>query len=140
MLSQSPSSSSAQIDRTIVQKRIEALGTWFHNIDLNGVKTAPDHPLGDYPTTKWARFAGAIADKIRGRSVLDVGCNGGFYSIEMKRRGAARVVAVDVDSNYLAQARFSPEVCETEIEFHSMSVYDVALLLESFDIVIFMWV
>jgi tRNA (mo5U34)-methyltransferase len=26
-----------------------------------------------------------------GKSVLDIGCNGGFYSIEMKRRGAARV-------------------------------------------------
>ena len=29
--------------------RIDALGPWFHNIDLNGVATAPEHFLGDYP-------------------------------------------------------------------------------------------
>jgi hypothetical protein len=34
-----------------------ALGPWFHNIDLGGVMTAPDHYLGDYPAVKWRRFA-----------------------------------------------------------------------------------
>ena len=27
--------------------------TWFQNFDLGSVKTAPDHPLGDYPSVKW---------------------------------------------------------------------------------------
>ena len=41
-----------------LEQRIEALGPWFHNIDLNGVWTAPDHFLGDYPGAKFRRFAG----------------------------------------------------------------------------------
>jgi hypothetical protein len=28
---------------------VRELGDWFHNIDLGGVQTAPDHFLGDYP-------------------------------------------------------------------------------------------
>ncbi|MBV8936011.1 MAG: TIGR04290 family methyltransferase, partial [Alphaproteobacteria bacterium] len=46
-----------------------ALGPWFHNIDLGGVMTAPDHFLGDYPAVKWQRFAHAIPTDLRGRTV-----------------------------------------------------------------------
>jgi tRNA (mo5U34)-methyltransferase len=72
--------------------------------------------------------------------VLDIGCNAGFYSIEMKRRGAARVVAVDSDERYLAQARLAAEVTGSEIEFRRLSVYDVGELAERFDLVLFMGV
>jgi tRNA (mo5U34)-methyltransferase len=109
-------------------------------MNLNGVWTAPDHPLGDYPAMKWTRFASAIPDDLSGRSVLDIGCNGGFYSIEMKRRGARRVVGIDHDGDYLAQAKFAAEVLGLDIEFRQLSVFDVALLGERFDVVIFMGV
>ncbi|HSS38675.1 MAG TPA: TIGR04290 family methyltransferase, partial [Polyangia bacterium] len=29
-----------------IRLRIEDLGRWFHNLDLGGVSTAPDHFLG----------------------------------------------------------------------------------------------
>jgi len=60
--------------------------------------------------------------------------------MEMKRRGADRVVAVDSDERYLAQARFAADVLGHDIEFRRMSVYDVAQLGERFDLVIFMGV
>src|SRR5947209_20630249 len=99
-----------------------ALGPWFHNIDLGGVMTAPDHFLGDYPAVKWRRFADAIAQDLRGKSVLDIGCNAGFYSIEMKQRGASRVLGIDSDPAYLAQARFAAEISGVDIELRHMSV------------------
>jgi tRNA (mo5U34)-methyltransferase len=58
----------------------------------------------------------------------------------MKRRGADRVVGIDSDEGYLAQARFAAEVCGSEIEFRKLSVYDVATLGERFDIVLFLGV
>lgn len=128
------------LSRAELRRRIDHLGTWFHNIELDGVETAPDHPLGDYPTVKWERFADAIADLVEGRSVLDIGCNAGFYSIAMKRLGARRVVGIDSDERYLAQARFAAEVKGAEIEFQRLSVYDVAELGERFDIILFMGV
>jgi tRNA (mo5U34)-methyltransferase len=123
-----------------IEARIAELGPWFHNIDLGGVRTAPDHFLGDYPAVKWRRFAHALPPDLTGRSVLDIGCNAGFYAIEMKRRGAARVVGIDESESYLAQARFAAETCGIEIEFRSLSVYDVARLGERFDLVLFMGV
>jgi tRNA (mo5U34)-methyltransferase len=123
-----------------IQWRVRQLGKWFHNLDLCGIKTAPDHFLGDYPAVKWRRFADAIPADLRGKSVLDIGCNGGFYAIEMKRRGADRVVGIDEDAMYLAQARFAAEVTGVDIELWQLSVYDVAKLGEQFDLVLFMGV
>jgi tRNA (mo5U34)-methyltransferase len=123
-----------------IRRRAEALGPWFHNIDLGGFTTAPDHFLGDYPAFKWRTFADAIPADLTGKSVLDIGCNGGFYSIEMKKRGAARVLGVDSDEDYLAQARFAAEVSGHDIEFARLSVYDVGALGEKFDVVLFMGV
>lgn len=123
-----------------IRQRVEELGEWFHNLDLGGVQTAPDHFLGDYPQVKWQQFSSAIPEDLSGKSVLDVGCNAGFYSIQMKRRGADRVVAIDSDEHYLAQARFAAKISEVEIEFRNLSVYRVADLHERFDLVLFMGV
>jgi tRNA (mo5U34)-methyltransferase len=123
-----------------IRERVSDLGRWFHNLDLGGVKTAPDHMLGDYPRCKWQGFAHALPADLRGKSVLDIGCNAGFYSIEMKRRGADRVVGIDSDEGYLAQARFAAEMCGVDIELEQMSVYEVGRLEERFDVVLFMGV
>ncbi|HYG25807.1 MAG TPA: TIGR04290 family methyltransferase [Caulobacteraceae bacterium] len=123
-----------------IAARARELGDWFHNIELGGARTAPDHFLGDYPNVKWKRFEHAVPKDLTGRTVLDIGCNGGFYSIEMKKRGADRVVGIDFDDRYLAQAKFAAEVTGQDIEFRKMSVYDVAELGETFDVVLFMGV
>jgi tRNA (mo5U34)-methyltransferase len=130
----------AELTTDAIERRVHELGEWFHNIDLRGVQTAPHHFLGDYPAVKWRRFAGALPADLRGRTVLDIGCNAGFYSIEMKRRGAARVVGIDADADYLNQARFAADVIGVDLEFHELSVYDVAALGERFDIVLFLGV
>src|ERR671939_1206624 len=123
-----------------MQQHIRALGPWFHNLNLGGVQTAPQHFLGDYPRVKWQRFADALPADLRGQTDLDIGCNAGFYAIEMKRRGAKRVVGIDSEPLYLAQARFAAEVSGVELELHQLSVYDVAQLGETFDLVLFMGV
>ena len=123
-----------------IRQQVEALGPWFHNIDLGGVPTAPNHFLGDYPNMKWKKFAHAIPADLTGKTVLDIGCNAGFYSIEMKKRGASRVLGIDFDDIYLDQARFAADVARAEIEFRKLSVYDVGALGEKFDVVIFMGV
>jgi tRNA (mo5U34)-methyltransferase len=123
-----------------IRQRVQELGQWFHNLDLHGVKTAPDHFLGDYPNTKWQRFANALPQDLRGRTVLDVGCNAGFYSIQMKLRGADRVVGVDTDDAYLAQARFAADVSGVQIDFRRLSVYQLERLREKFDLVLFLGV
>ena len=128
------------LNREALAHRIDELGEWFHNLDLYGVPTAPNHFLGDFPQVKWKHIAFAIPDDLSGAEVLDIGCNGGFYSIEMKRRGAERVLGIDVDDRYLNQARFAAQTLGLDIQFEKRSVYEVDQIPGQFDYVLFMGV
>lgn len=125
-----------------MRAEVDKLAPWFQNLHLpHGIQTAPDHFLPDYPACKFRNFAHVLPDDLSGQSVLDIGCNAGFYSLEFKRRGAGRVVGIDSDDRYLAQARFAARTQGFDnIEFRNLSVYDVAALGEKFDWVIFMGV
>src|SRR5215813_5965030 len=133
-------SASNSVNPDELARRIAELGDWFHNLDLCGVHTAPDHFLGDFPNVKWKDIAKEIPDDLTGASVLDIGCNGGFYSIQLKQRGAGRVLGIDVDDRYLNQARFAARTLGVEIEFQKCSVYEVSGIAGQFDYVFFMGV
>jgi len=124
-------------------RELRALGPWFHNLHLpDGTQTAPDHFLGgDFPTFKWREIARHIPQRLDGWRVLDVGCNAGFYSFELAKRGAS-VVGIDVDPRYLAQARWALDrfALADRIDFRQMEVYEIARLPEKFDLVWFMGV
>ena len=107
---------------------------------IGGVRTAPDHFLFDYPNVKYQQFRDTIPSDLSGKTVLDIGCNAGFYSMEMKRRGAVRVLGIDTDERYLAQARFAASIEGLAIDYERCSVWEVASLGERFDLVIFMGV
>lgn len=121
---------------------IEALAPWFHNLHLpNGEQTAPQHFLGDFPRFKWLELEPFIPQDLSGQEVLDIGCNAGFYSIELAKRGA-NVLAIDVDPHYLRQAEWAARQfgLEDKIEFRQMQVYDVARLDRQFDLIWYMGV
>lgn len=133
-------SSTEEVNREELRHQIGLLGDWFHNLDLYGIPTAPNHFLGDFPNVKWKPISKAIPEDLTGASVLDIGCNGGFYSIALKKRGARRVVGVDIDDRYLNQARFAASVLGLDIEFEKRSVYEIDSLPSQFDYVFFMGV
>jgi tRNA (mo5U34)-methyltransferase len=119
---------------------IAALGPWFHNLHLpGGIETAPDHPLGDFPAFKWRDIATHLPRDLSGWTALDIGCNAGFYSFELARRGA-EVVGIDADEHYLRQARWARRRLGAPIAFRRQTVYDLARSDERFDLVLFMGV
>ena len=67
--------------RAEIERRVTELGPWFHDLDLHGVRTAPDHFLWRYPENKFKRFRHVIPEDLTGKTVLDIGCNAGFYSL-----------------------------------------------------------
>jgi hypothetical protein len=93
---------------TDLANRITALGPWFHNLCLDGVYTAPDHFLGDYPQVKYRRFRDAIPADLRGKQVLDIGCNAGFYSLEMKKGGPTAFWALTPMTDIFARRALLP--------------------------------
>src|SRR5947209_8498422 len=79
---------------------------------------------------------------MRGMRALDIGCNAGFYSVALARRGA-QVLGIDVDPHYLRQAAWVREEFGIEAEqmqLREMQVYELAELEESFDVVLFLGV
>ena len=122
--------------------QITQLGPWFHNLHLpDGSQTAESHPLGDFPQVKWRQIAPHLPESLAGWQVLDVGCNAGFYSFELARRGA-QVVGIDIDAHYLGQARWAAREfgLADRVEFRRMSVYELARRSPQYDLVCFLGV
>lgn len=126
-----------------LQREVDSLAPWFHNLHLpGGVQTVPQHFIGgDFPRFKWEQIAPHIPQDLSGWRVLDVGCNAGFYSFELARRGAS-VLAVDVEPHYLKQARWAARLfgLQDRVEFREVGVYDIGTWQETFDLVWFMGV
>ena len=123
-------------------RKIEELGPWFHNIHLrDGIQTAPTHYFGDFPKFKWDQISNCIPQDLEGMTALDIGCNAGFYSFELAKRGA-NVLGIDLDPHYLKQAKWASKVLglDDKIKFKQMQVYDLAQLKRCFDVVLFMGV
>lgn len=125
-----------------IARQIDRLGPWFHNLHLpDGSQTAPDHSLGDFPAYKWREIAPFLPRNLTGIRALDIGCNAGYYSFELARRGA-EVTAIDNDEHYLRQARWAANTIGLQqyIEFRLLSVYQLARESERYDLVWFMGV
>jgi tRNA (mo5U34)-methyltransferase len=122
---------------------LRALAPWFHNLHLpDGRQTAPDHPLGDFPGFKWAQIGPALPDDMTGMRALDIGCNAGFYSLALARRGA-RVLGIDVDPHYLRQAEWARAqfgIATKQLTLRQMQVYELARVRDTYDVVLFLGV
>src|SRR5262245_52791248 len=112
----------------VLRDTIERLGPWFHSIELpGGVRTKTTSLAGepvDHPARSWRRISSVLPENLDGRSLLDVGCNGGFYMVEAKRRGAGRVLGVDAARHHVNQALFVGRTLALDFEVRRLSVYD----------------
>lgn len=119
------------------------LAPWFHNLHFpDGTRSAPGHPLGDFPNLKWQQIEAHVPQSLDGWRALDIGCNAGFYSFALAARGAD-VTGLELDEHYLRQARWAvgrfPDL-RGSVQFRKGSVYDLARMEERFDLVLFMGV
>jgi tRNA (mo5U34)-methyltransferase len=125
-----------------VDEELAALAPWFHNLHLpDGRETAPDHPLGDFPRCLWRTIEASLPSDLSGWRALDIGCNAGFYSIELAARGA-EVLALDVDPHYLEQARWAVGRfgVQDRVRLERAHVHELLYRDERFDLVLFLGV
>jgi tRNA (mo5U34)-methyltransferase len=108
---------------------VERLKPWFHCIELGHAVRTKHETYGseptDHPQGTWQTIRRHLPEDLQGKSLLDVGCNAGFYAVEAKRRGAARVLGVDAQRHQIRQARFVRRALGLDIEFEKLSVYDL---------------
>ncbi len=130
------------MDEHEIRRRVaefEAAIGWYQRIDLgNGITTKTRRIFGediDHPRKRWLEVAPAVPANLSGMSVLDIGCNAGFVCFEAIRRGASRVLGVDLKQEYIDQAKFCAEVLGADVEFRVLDIADLADLDETFDLV-----
>jgi tRNA (mo5U34)-methyltransferase len=115
--------------RAEILSGLKLLEPWFHRIDLgDGIFTKTQSVMGepvDHPRETWQVIQQCVPADLTGKTVLDVGCNGGFYCVEAKRRGARRVLGVDGQRQHVRQALFVRKVLGLDLEFRRFSVYDL---------------
>ncbi len=125
-----------------LQQGVDALGPWFHKIELpQGVTTKTTDNFGEgakHPLPTYARLKDVIPADLTGKTVLDVGCNAGFYSFEARRRGASRVLGAEARSWHVRQARFACAALGLDsVEFRRMSLYELhPARVGTFDVVL----
>jgi len=128
---------------TIIEE-IRSLGPWFHNFEIASdiwTNSSGRLPGIGYPMERW-RLIEALLPDVRGKSCLDVGCSSGFFSLKLKELGAAYVLGVDFEQQPQAieQAKFAARTLGLDVDFRTMSVYDLGTVNRRFDIILFMGV
>jgi tRNA (mo5U34)-methyltransferase len=119
-----------------------ALGPWFHNLHLDDGRVTRDQltqELGDFPAWKWRELEPHLPRDLAGRRALDIGCNAGFYSFELAKRGA-EVLGLDHDPHYLRQAEWArgqTDVTPGAVTFKQGDVYDLLATDECWDLILF---
>jgi tRNA (mo5U34)-methyltransferase len=100
---------------------------WFHTIDFGGGVISPGHCTSAVLKAK-ADCYFSVSPK--GKTVLDIGCWDGFFSVEALRRDAARVLATD---HYVWQTQWSRgafdlvrERLAPQLEVQDIDVYDIS--------------
>jgi len=123
-----------------LQDEVNAL-PWFHQIDFGNGVLSP----GRIKKSKIERVAKILFDiPMEGKTVLDIGCWDGAYSVEASRRGARRVLAADHFSwsehcwgdrraFELVRKHLAPSIEVMDIDIPELSVEAVG----QFDVVLF---
>src|SRR5262245_35015243 len=74
-----------EMERRTVAQRVDELGPWFHNFEIaSDLWTNPSgrFPGVNYPLERW-RLIQPLLPEVNGKSVLDVGCSSGFFSLKL---------------------------------------------------------
>lgn len=132
-----------KMDQETISRRVKELDDnlgWYQNIDLKcGIQTKTRTVWGeeiDHPRQRWESIAPGFPSDFSGKTVLDVGCNAGYFSFVAADRGASRIVALDYKQGYIDQAQFCNEVRGDKIDFRVGNVLDIEKLNQDFDITI----
>ncbi len=84
------------------------------------------------------RLIEACGGSLAGKTVLDVACNCGGFSVEAARLNCASVLGIDIVPHYIEQANFMRRALELDqVEFKIMNIADIDQDMGTFDVTFF---
>jgi tRNA (mo5U34)-methyltransferase len=129
-----------------IKKYLEQNNTWYHAMNINGIQTKNTRTSSQYQM--W--ISQVIPDDLTGKNILDVGCTDGFYSFLCEQRNANRMLAIDYEG--FDKHKKMPEsakkinpnnfelykkLLDSKVEYRKLDVYNIDLIKETFDFVLF---
>lgn len=128
----------ARYSREELLAQVRAFPFWYQRIYLGqGIYTMDNNGAPAYHEHVWRRLEPTLPTNLNNASVLDVGCNAGYFAIQSKLRGAGRVVGIEFIEEFVRQAELCRQVWNLEIEYRQLGADQVSSLNEQFDLVIF---
>ena len=150
-----PTSPEPTLERQELRQRVEAHPFWYHTIDIADSVATPGwfdlRPIVE--RMPWP--------DVRGKRCLDIGTYDGYLAFELERRGAAEVVAIDVEDHLLwdwppdfpaadlprdpgfsgppkgAGFRLAKELLGSKVDWRPLSIYDLDPAdIGTFDVVV----
>jgi tRNA (mo5U34)-methyltransferase len=127
-----------------LEQRIAAFAAWGYRFEFDGGVTTPvpEPSMANRQEQRRRYFFDALlraaGGSLRGRRVLDLGCNAGFWSLAALEAGADFVLGVDARQLYIDQAKLVFEAKAIAPERYSFAQGNVFSLQleEHFDVVL----
>jgi tRNA (mo5U34)-methyltransferase len=143
------------LERQELRQRVEAHPFWYHTVDITPTLATPGwfdlRPIVDL--MPWP--------DVRGKRCLDIGTFDGYLAFELERRGAAEVVAIDLEDHLLWDwppdyppemqsrdpgfsgppkgdgFRLAAELLNSKVQYRALSTYDLDPAdIGTFDVVV----
>jgi tRNA (mo5U34)-methyltransferase len=123
-----------------VQEAVRKLGWWYQHFELpSGVWTGDGLPPAYDPRERWELVANHLPSDLEGATVLDVGGNAGYFSLQAMLRGASKCVLVEPIAEFAEQARFVFSQFDVRVDVVVEDVHTYCLTTRKhFDYVLFL--
>lgn len=87
------------------QKEIDSLGKWYQTIDFG--KYGKSKGSAKNLDKKWDLIKEALPYSLHDKSVLDLGCNAGYFMIKTARERALKITGIEKDESFYTQCLFT---------------------------------
>lgn len=132
---------------TSLEKEVQQLGPWYYKIpiDQTGNKFTTDFNTANSinqveDPNDFKKVFEKVPTGLKGKTVLDIGCNGGGHSILAHKMGADYVLGFDARKNWIDQANFLRDnmynLSSDQVDFKVQHINELENLDKKFDIVL----
>jgi len=97
---------------------------WYHSINLTKDIKTPGRPILDLLNYNFIKFYSQQDIDFKGKAVLDIGCWDGIFSLDVEKRGASKILALDYNIRSTLTDFLIPYF-NSKIEVFERNIYSV---------------